>query len=245
MNRKLYSMAVLFFVLLLGACGGEATTPDGKDPNKKDPNKTITIPDTVKEASSSEVFKTSLKIPGGTEEQILMGTGIRKKYSIVSVYAMGFYVDPKPAAKALAAWKDKKLAEVQKDAKFYETILNTDFGKGIRLVMVRDVDAETMAEAFADSLDKRLKSDEGKKALEAFKKFFDKEMKVKDEIIFGWDAKGELHTAVNGKVKGVIKTKELAKALLDVYIGAEPISEDAKNNFAGGLSWVFHKSEGK
>lgn len=213
---------------------------------------------TVKEPETDVRFPVLLKIDDKTQHD-LMGVGVRVKTKFFldfNVYAMGFYVDSKPAVEALReSAKDLKASKLEKDKKFREALLADTFGKTMRLVMVRDVDADTMAEAFEDSLwprmDKRVVNKEdrdkeakdraaAKKALETFRDFFEKEAEEDQVMDFTWLPGGELYATIDGKRHPVVKNQTLAWALFDVYLGADPIDDDAKEDFFEGLHELLH-----
>ena len=75
--------------------------------------------------------------------------------------------------------------------------------------------------------------------LVTFKGFFDKDLVDKDVIQMIWLEDGTLHAEINGELKGSIKNADFAKAMFDVYLGAEPISEGAKKDFVSGMSDLY------
>ena len=201
---------------------------------------------TVEEPKSDVQFAKWMGFPGAKGQLHLLDVGIRTKTIFsVKVYAFGLYLDAKPAAKALAAYKDLSKKERRKSGKLYQALLDGDFSKGLRWVMTRDVDGEDIAEAFADSLEPRLKKlakaakpeqvEAAKKALATFKGYFKDELTEDTELIFAWHPGGRLVTQVNGKLLGEVKSGHLALALFDVYLGADPISDDAKEAFADSV----------
>ena len=190
----------------------------------------------VKEKRSKVEFAAWGPAPGTKEVHTLVGVGLRTKTVFkVKVYAFGLYVHGPSAREKLAAWKGKSAEELQGDASFYQALLKGDFGKSLRLVLVRDVDGEDMREAFEDSLAPRVKAAKkdgllgGAEALETFRGFFDEgELSKKSEIIFTAYPGGRLITIVNGEVRPEIENEALARALFDIYLGSDPIHEKAK-----------------
>jgi hypothetical protein len=63
---------------------------------------------------------------GGASELRLLGVGVRAKALMmikVNVYAVGLYVEPKAAAKALAKFSKEEPSKLQSNAAFYQTLL--------------------------------------------------------------------------------------------------------------------------
>ncbi|MBL7007902.1 MAG: chalcone isomerase family protein [Planctomycetes bacterium] len=201
---------------------------------------------TVEEPRSEVQFAKWMTFPGSKASLHLLDVGVRTKTILaIKVYAFGLYLEAKPAAKALEAYKGLSQKERRKSGKLYQALLDGEFSKGLRWVMTRDVDGEDIAEAFADSLEPRLKKlaksakpaevEAAKAALTTFKAYFKDELTEDTELIFAWHPGGRLVTMVNGKVLGEVKSQHLALALFDVYLGADPISDDAKEAFADSV----------
>ena len=103
---------------------------------------------TYKDPSTGVEFPTTLTPPGGTTAHTLTGTGVRTRTMLkVKVYAFGLYVDAAGAKAALGGWAGKTAAQLRGDNAFYGKILERGFAMTMRLVMTRDVDGATMAEA--------------------------------------------------------------------------------------------------
>jgi Chalcone isomerase like len=88
--------------------------------------------DSTCESSSSAVTEpaTGITMPRvekfGASELSLLGVGVRAKTLVmikVNVYAVGLYVEPKAAAKALAKFTKEEPSKLQSNAAFYETLL--------------------------------------------------------------------------------------------------------------------------
>ena len=227
--RSFLVFCVMALLLFSVACG-----PPPEPPKE--------IPKEFKEGDV--VYKTEESFTGSEKSLFLMGTGVRIRFAIIPVYAMGFYIDTTEAAKALATWKGMELEKIQADENYYLALQNGQFDKAMRLVFVRDVEAEAVAEAFDESINSRLKTEGGKEALKQFRAFFAEEVKNGEEIHFVWSADGKkLTTIINGNLKGTIENEDLAQALLAVYLDKEPISEDAKKNFAKNLQFLHQRAE--
>jgi len=48
-----------------------------------------------------------------------------------------------------------------------------------------------------------------------------------------------LWAQVNGKVVGTVKSRALCESLQAIYMGPDPVSPDAKQSFADGLSLML------
>ena len=192
---------------------------------------------TVEEPSSKVPFPTEITVPGGSATHVLTGTGIRvKTFLKVKVYAFGLYVEPSGASSTLSAYKDMSASSLQRDDSFYSRILDQDFAMTLRLVMTRDVGGEDMADAFDGALRPRVQQAAaemempgGEAALDQFRGYFSlDEMTKEAEIVFSCSPEGRLTTSVKGDTQPSIESDALCWALFDVYLGAKPISGDAK-----------------
>lgn len=214
---------------------------------------------TVKEPETKVSFPVELNVVNKETTHEVMGVGVRVKtkfFMDFDVYAMGFYLD---RAKALETLKESAgeltAAKLEKSKEFRAALLSDKFGKTMRLVMVRDVDADTMAEAFEDSLwprmdkhvknpDDRLKEEKdralAKTSLATFRAFFKKEAEEDQVMDFTWLPGGELYAVIDGVKSPVVKNETLCWALFDVYLGADPINDDANENFHKGLWKLLH-----
>ena len=168
------------------------------------------------------------------------------------VYALGFYMDEEKGLAALReSAADLSVSKLEKSKEFRKALLGDDFGKTMRLVMVRDVDADDMAEAFDDALWPRMKDrceDEkqlaaAKLAQKSFKGFFEKEAEEDQVLDFTWMPGGEMHAVVDGKRHPVVKNEALCWALFDIFVGDDPISEDAKENIMTALREKLHPAK--
>ncbi len=199
-------------------------------------------------------FANSAVWPGSKTAQSLMGVGVRDKTFLrVKVYALGLYVDPIGANKALAKWKDTSVKKVQKDNKYYDALLNGDFSKTLRWVFVRDVDGEDIGDAFEDSLEPRLadlakagkakKGNEervaaGEAGLKKLKSWFTKELEDGHELVFAWHPGGKLTVRHEGKVIGELVSHNVCVALFDTAIGEDTVADDARDDFANGRARI-------
>lgn len=185
-------------------------------------------------------------VPGGPQH--LTGTAVRDKTIFgVDVYAYGLYVDPWVAQERLAAFDDHSAKALGKDAAFYDALMAPELPKTLRLVFVRNVDADDVVEAFEGSLEPRIAKavkerelPDATADLEAFKAFFDlAKLRKGNELVFSWVGGDTLRTAVNGELKPELVSPGLCWALFDVYLGADPIEESGKKKLAARVPGIL------
>lgn len=193
--------------------------------------------DSAVEPETGVVFPLRFQVPGDEGVQDFVGAGVRTRTMLkVKVYAFGLYVDQPAAASALAAWAGRSAGELQQDAAFYGELVKDNFSKTLRLVMTRDVDGATMAEAFDNALGPRVRRAAqelgmpgGEAALATFRGFFSaSKLTSGSELVFRWVPGGKLVTTIQGKAQAEIASPALVWALFDVYLGANPISPGGK-----------------
>jgi hypothetical protein len=205
-------------------------------------------PRTVREAGSRIDFPVRLEgealaegLPAAADGEAvrlpdmdLLGVGIRTKtWFDIRVYAMGLYWDAAAGPQQHAAFAGQDAETLGKAGKLQAALLEGRCALTLRLVMCRDVDGDDMAEAFDDSLKPRLETAMKKlelrgkaEDLATFRGYFDvDEVKEDVELLFTWTPDGRLHTRMKGKALGTIDSPALARALFDVYLGEDPISE--------------------
>lgn len=191
------------------------------------------------EPSTGVPFPLQLTVPGGGATHVLAGTGVRTATFLkVKVYAFGLYVDEVLARSALARFAGQTARDLERNQEFYARILRRDFGVTLRLVMVRDVGSDEMAEAFDASLRPRVRRAAaemgmpgGEAALGRLRGYFDVgEMTKETELVFSCTPDGTMRTVVGGETAPEIDSPALCWALFDVYLGEDPISEDGKKS---------------
>lgn len=212
----------------------------------------------VEEKATDAMFPTWIKHGKGEKATThhLAGLGVRKKTIFrVKVYAFGLYLDASKAADKVKPLVGRKMKTMMKDRKLDEALLDDSYGKTIRLIMARTVDAEDMAEAFDDSLKSRIKkstaklSDEQKKAandaLAKFRGYFKDPAKENQVLEFSWMPGGRLLTTIDGKASPEIKNLHLCHALFHIYVGDDPISESGKEAILKGLPAALKAGQAK
>ena len=210
-------------------------------------------PGTVNERRSGTPFPVSLTPPGGTTPHWITGTAIRQRTIFrVQIYAFGLYVDPEAARTSLSQFAGASASTLERDESFYRRLLDLDVTMTLRLVMTRTVDGNDVAEAFDDALRPRMArvvtetNRAGElAALERFREYFDvDEVTTGTEIVFSCGPAGRLTTSVGGGERRPIDSRALCRALFDVYLGEDPVSDDGKRSVIAGFPGLLASGPG-
>ena len=202
-------------------------------------------PAMVSEPRSGTPFPVLLIPPGGTTPQRLMGTAIRQRTIFrVKIYAFGLYVDQDGARTSLVRFAGASASRLERDERFYRQLLDLEFAMTLRLVMTRTVDGDDVAETFDDAIRPRIAravtgTNSGTEfaALETFRSYFDvAEVTAGTEIVFSCAPTGRLTASVGGDERPPIDSLALCRALFDVYLGEDAISEDGKKRVIVGFA---------
>lgn len=212
-------------------------------------------PSTVIEEETEIVFPSYIKLPiktvDGRAADIqydLIGVGVREKYWI-DVYGFGFYINVKAAMPLIMrALKSSKSMKPDEAKLIWESVmLNKRFSKLMRWVMARNIDGEDISEAFEDSLAPSIKvfhkedEEKLKKSLSAMAKlrgWFEKtDLPEGAEILFVWSNDSlEVLLRKSTELKertslGIINDLGVCSSLFALFLGEEPIDEEAKERF--------------
>ena len=186
-------------------------------------------------------FPVSLTPPGDTTQHWLMGTGVRHRTIFrIKIYAFGLYVDPEGARASLSRFARLSASTLERDESFYRHLLDLNFTMTLRLVMTRTIDGNDVAEAFDDALRPRMTralTDSRELAvLERFRGYLEvDEVRSGTEIVFSCGPAGRLATSVGRDERPPIDSRVLCRALFDVYLGKDPISNDGKRSIIAGF----------
>ena len=106
--------------------------------------------------------------------------------------------------------------------------------KTIRLVFARSVKAADVAGAFSERLIPKL----GKESadLKTFQSYFAGANFASGVVVTFSAHQGKLTTTIGGKQMGTLDSKPLAKALFEIYLGADPVAPSAKADFGKGVA---------
>lgn len=222
-------------------------------------------PVVVKEPKSKVSFQSWARFATGAREEkpeeqpvlTLTGTGLRTKTIFaVKVYAVGMYVDAVGARQVLAKWSGESVEQLSKNDDFYSALAGAPIHKSLRLVMTRDVDGGDMGEAFSDSLGPRVAkaakraeaadAERAKANMKSFKAIFTMdELAEETEILFTSLKGGQLVTSIDGEIQGVLDAPILSRALFDIYLDKEPISDKAKKGLIGRVPELLSQTKGE
>ena len=200
--------------------------------------------DTVNEPRSGVSFPVSLTPPGNKTPHWIMGTGVRQRTIFnLKIYAFGLYVDPEGARASLSRFARRSASRLERDEGFYRHLLDLNFPMTLRLVMTRTVDGNDVAEAFDDALRPRVirtvahtNNSRELAVLERFRGYLEVErVRSGTEIVFSCGPAGRLATSVGGEERPPIDSRVLCRALFDVYLGEDPISNDGKKRIIAGF----------
>ena len=216
-----------------------------------------TAPDTVDEPRSGTPLPLSLTPPGGTAPHWLMGTAIRQRTLFrVKIYAFGLYVDPERARASLSRFAGVSAPTLEDDESFYRQLLDLDFDMTLRLVMMRTVDGDDVAEAFDDALRPRLGravtdtiSTDELAALDRFRSYFDVDKvrtgtevgTVKLRLAAVFDAEhGGFATGWSpvswGSIDELLNNLTMPGPILEQHRGARSSSDQAMREGQAGVS---------
>ena len=196
------------------------------------------------EPSSKVPFPLEIAAVGSGDTHVLAGVAIRTKTFLkVKVYAFGIYVDEVPARATLGEFVDQTARDLERNQDFYDRILDREFAMSLRLVMTRDVDGETMADAFDGALRPRVEHAAaemnmpgGVEALEIFRRYFSVEEMTKEaELLFSCTPEGTLSSLVKGERADDIESDALCWALFDTFLGEDPISKGGKKTVIANI----------
>ena len=196
------------------------------------------------EPKSSVPFPVEIAAAGGGGTQVLAGVGIRTKTFLqVKVYAFGIYVDEQPARQTLSSFAGQTARDLERNDAFYNRMLDLDFSMSLRMVMTRDVDGETMADAFDGALRPRVQHAAAEMnmpgaeaALETFRGYFSVEEMTKEaELLFTCTPEGKLSSLVKGEPAPDIESPALCWALFDTFLGEHPISDGGKKTVIANI----------
>jgi hypothetical protein len=145
----------------------------------------------------------------------LNGMGLRQATILkFNVYAAGLYVDS-PSHDA-------------------EAIVNSDGPKSIEMVLLRDVTAKQMAEAFRDGFDNNCTADCGRLKPEIGKlQGLLKDMKKGETMAYHFTADG-VELVVRGQKVASLGDKAFSQQLLRVWLGKTPPNAGLKDGLLGG-----------
>ena len=157
----------------------------------------------------------------GGKNLVLNGAGLRTKFGLASVYVAALYLPQKSASA--------------------EQVIQAQEPRRILLTMKRDVDSDTMVQAFHEGVANNL----GPSELKALKPKLDqldqsfasvKQLKEGDKIAIDFASDGSTRVTYNGQAKDAIPGQDLSVALLKIWLGKKPVQDDLKDELLGKSS---------
>lgn len=161
---------------------------------------------------------------GGPENLVRVGSRARSKlldagrtstggfsFSTTEMYESHLYLDEEGARKAFEAFRGQNASTVAKDAKFQQTIIDTDFPKMVLLTFDYKRSGRDIREDIAEELGRSVK-DAGK-----FLNYLRKDFEPGNEVVIRFSGQSVL-TTVAGAEMPEIQSPDLAKALLKLFV---------------------------
>jgi len=196
----------------------------------------ITEPRTGVEFTDKFVFQSGLG--SGRHSLSLVGAGARRKRLAgfpVDVYALGLYTDSTSVAAALG----HTISSTPLSQSTYDAFISAGIETGLRLqITFKLVTRDKFVGAIKERLEPLMSADaDAAASCERFVRQFDRvELGKGREVCFhltqGHDS---VTTCVDGINVGTIRSRSLGKSLLTIYLGVNPVSEEAKNRIGLGL----------
>ena len=198
----------------------------------------LTLPAPQAVTQNKVTYQRHMLAEDGETLLALCGTAVRDKRFVlnIDVYAYGLYVEEQAARESLARWKGKSAKALAKDPSFYRELCKDNFTKTMRIVFLRGVDSIKVEEAFSEVLGPRIQQavkkyhmPDAQRELAAFRKLFGAGVFAKgDEILLTWTPENQLIVTTKQKRHEPIVSPGLCWALLDVYLGQDPIETKGK-----------------
>eukprot|EP00244_Chara_vulgaris_P012717 TRINITY_DN6856_c0_g3_i1.p1 TRINITY_DN6856_c0_g3~~TRINITY_DN6856_c0_g3_i1.p1 ORF type:complete len:175 (-),score=30.12 TRINITY_DN6856_c0_g3_i1:193-717(-) len=171
----------------------------------------------------------------------------------VKVYAVAFYAEA-GVTEALKSFKGKSAEQLSKDPGFFKVLVDAPVEKAIKIVLARDVSADSFWNALNDALVPRLKAlkagPETDKAVALLGESIRRQaLKKNVSICLGWHQPGTLELTIiddhNAMAKQTARTtiesEVLLSALFDVYLGPSSVSPTLKTSVAAGGAAALNK----
>jgi len=192
---------------------------------------------TFQERATGHAYPTQIDVGGGSRH-VLVGVGAEKKsflFLSFNVFSLGLYVKPEHGRPRLERWLDSRPKRVVDDPALYRAINDNAIDKSMRMVVARDVTGDDLRDGFSDALEPRLqrRADEqaGLEALSRYMSYFEDRKLPKGSImLFTCHSGGTLETNIDGEVQPSIRSPSLCWALVDTFLGDDPMNDDLKRD---------------
>lgn len=134
--------------------GGNHTDSTGVPSKEAPPPPTTNEEDVVVEPVTGIQFARFYNKSGDVSNRLqLFGCGVRKKYQLFNVYAVGFYLDLQDFAGSLFRGGDD---EEDDECSFQEALLNPHNQRVIRIIMYRSLTMRQVIDAMKEALEPRM-----------------------------------------------------------------------------------------
>lgn len=154
---------------------------------------------------------------------------------------MGLYVDGPAAKRAL---RSAGTPSPSNQLPFDRLVKGCDgVERTLRLVISTGLlKRATFVSTLEERLGPALRSAGEPGTLASFASLFDGvDFKSGTEVVFSTKGGGKLATRIDGREKGELSSKALVESLLDIYLGRDPVSPDAKRAFGEGLAAMMRE----
>lgn len=163
------------------------------------------------------------------------------------VYALALYVDQKGIQSLLrdAIGHRDEESVCRDDTLYTKVIQSTDVEKVLRLVISSNL---VKRKAFLKALDERLqpvvRGTHSEKTLATFCSMFDTVSFRKGlDVTFFFQPGGDMVTKADGKELGRLHDAQFSKEILNIYLGKDPVSLQAKHHFGRGIYTIVTKKK--
>ncbi|GAB5356150.1 hypothetical protein AAMO2058_000266400 [Amorphochlora amoebiformis] len=182
-----------------------------------------------------------------TDLNMLVGVAIRLKKVVgvnFKVYAVGFYVDPAGARRALSQYQGSSVSDLRNNQAFYDVLTKgNSFRRVLELNFLRSVGKEKLRDTFNEGLVIRMRKITGMRGdslVESFISVFT-DIKAGQKLIFAVD-KGVLTVKLHNNPLAKFNSPELAFSLFDLYFGASPtVGDEVKKHLIERIPTLWMK----
>jgi hypothetical protein len=203
---------------------------------------------TFQEEATGHPYPTRVEVDG--HEHVLVGAGAEKKHFLFlsfNVFSLGLYVKPEDARSKLEPWIGREPKQVVADPAVYRAINDHAIEKSMRMVVARDVTGDDLRDGFRDALVPRLKdrsdADAGLDALAQYMGYFeDRKLPDGTVLFFTCHSGGTLETRIATEQQAPIDSPALCWALVDTFLGDQPMNESLKKDLVRKLPVALRAS---
>ncbi|XP_031480645.1 chalcone isomerase-like protein 1 [Nymphaea colorata] len=172
----------------------------------------------------------------------LHATGLRKKKVMgisFKIYAFGLYADHVKMKEVIQSKFPKMPEKPEQD--MYDLVINSDFEMTVKLVIVfRGLTMSLVRKQFDTGLGASIKKLSGEKHEELLSKVMERasdsiKLPVGSVIEITRFPGFVMQTKVKGEIVGGLESELLCRAYISMYLGDEPLDEDAKESFGASI----------